>query len=103
MARITIEDCLDNVNNRFELVLAATKRARDLSFGRVESSVPVDNDKFTVVALREIAAGNYNYDQYLQEICEKEVSAKDGMHHFNRNVNLEAKHESKQESNTEAE
>lgn len=74
VARITIEDCLDNVNNRFELVLAATKRARDLSFGRVEATVPLDNDKFTVVALREIAAGNYSYDKYLQDITEREVS-----------------------------
>ena len=72
VARITIEDCLDHVNNRFELVLAATKRARDLSFGRVEPTVPVDNDKFTVVALREIAEGHYSYDQYLHEISDKE-------------------------------
>ena len=98
MARITIEDCLDNVNNRFELVLAATKRARDLSFGRVESSVPIDNDKFTVVALREIAAGNYSYDKYLQEICEKEVSSRDGIGSANKAVNIE----SNKESGTEA-
>lgn len=77
MARITIEDCLDHVDNRFELVLAATKRARDLSFGRVESTVPIDNDKFTVVALREIADGQYNYDQYLQEINEREFVGAD--------------------------
>ena len=77
MARITIEDCLDHVDNRFELVLAATKRARDLSFGRVESTVPIDNDKFTVVALREIAAGQYNYEQYLQEINEREFVGAD--------------------------
>ncbi len=77
MARITIEDCLDHVDNRFELVLAATKRARDLSFGRVESTVPIDNDKFTVVALREIAAGQYNYEQYLQEINEREFGGAD--------------------------
>lgn len=54
MARITVEDCLDNVENRFELVLLATKRARQLSNG-AESLVPWDNDKPTVVALREIS------------------------------------------------
>ncbi len=56
MARITVEDCLDNVDNRFSLVLVATKRARELANGK-EPLVPVKNDKPTVVALREIAAG----------------------------------------------
>jgi len=56
MARITVEDCLDHVDNRFELVLLATKRARQVSYGR-EPMVPLENDKPTVVALREIAAG----------------------------------------------
>jgi DNA-directed RNA polymerase subunit omega len=56
MARITVEDCLDHSNNRFDLVLLATKRARQLA-GGVEPLLPVDNDKPTVVALREIAAG----------------------------------------------
>lgn len=57
MARITVEDCLDNVANRFELVLVATKRARKLEIGGAEPSVPWENDKPTVVALREIASG----------------------------------------------
>lgn len=56
MARITVEDCLGNVDNRFELVLAAAKRARQLSDG-AEPHLPWENDKVTVVALREIAAG----------------------------------------------
>ena len=56
MARITVEDCLDNVDNRFQLVLVATKRARQLSDG-AEPLVQVDNDKPTVIALREIADG----------------------------------------------
>lgn len=56
MARITVEDCLDNVDNRFQLVLVATKRARQISDG-AEPLVEVDNDKPTVVALREIAEG----------------------------------------------
>ena len=54
MARVTVEDCLDNVDNRFQLVLAASKRARQLAMG-YEPLVPWDDDKPTVVALREIA------------------------------------------------
>jgi DNA-directed RNA polymerase subunit omega len=56
MARVTVEDCLDNVDNRFQLVLVATKRARQLASG-VEPFVPWENDKPTIVALREIADG----------------------------------------------
>ncbi len=54
MARITVEDCLDHIPNRFDLVLVASKRARQLSHGK-EPNVPWNNDKPTVVALREIA------------------------------------------------
>lgn len=54
MARITVEDCLEVVGNRFELVLMATKRARQLSKG-AEPVVTTTNDKPSVVALREIA------------------------------------------------
>lgn len=56
MARVTVEDCLDNVDNRFQLVLVATKRARQLANGR-DAMVDWENDKPTVVALREIAEG----------------------------------------------
>ena len=56
MARITVEDCLDNVENRFQLVLVATRRARQVIAG-AEPCVPRENDKPTVVALREIADG----------------------------------------------
>lgn len=56
MARITVEDCLDRVDNRFELVLIAARRARDLALGK-EALVPWENDKPTVVALRELAEG----------------------------------------------
>ncbi len=56
MARITVEDCLDNVDNRFQLVLVATKRARQLALGSTPL-VEAENDKPTVLALREIAAG----------------------------------------------
>jgi DNA-directed RNA polymerase subunit omega len=54
MARITVEDCLEVVNNRFELVLMATKRARQVAKG-AQAAVVGDNDKPTVIALREIA------------------------------------------------
>lgn len=54
MARVTVEDCLEFVDNRFELVHFATKRARQLANG-AEPLVEVDNDKPTVIALREIA------------------------------------------------
>ncbi len=56
MARVTVEDCLDNVDNRFQLVLVATRRARQLIAG-AEPCVPKGNDKPTVLALREIAGG----------------------------------------------
>ncbi len=57
MARVTVEDCLMNVENRFQLVLIAAKRARQLSIGGAEPIIPWENDKPTVVALRELAAG----------------------------------------------
>ena len=57
MARVTVEDCLKNVDNRFELVLVAAKRARELMLTGVNPTVDWDNDKATVVALREIAKG----------------------------------------------
>lgn len=57
MARVTIEDCLDAVDNRFELVLVASKRARQLAKGIAEPLVEEDGDKPTVLALREIASG----------------------------------------------
>jgi DNA-directed RNA polymerase subunit omega len=56
MARITVEDCLENIDNRFELVLTATKRARQIGHG-AEPLVKEENDKPTVIALREIAEG----------------------------------------------
>ncbi len=57
MARITVEDCLENVDNMFELVLIASKRARQLANG-ADAKVEWENDKPTVVALREIADGH---------------------------------------------
>tara|TARA_Y100000385_G_C12496286_1_gene385290 strand:- start:94 stop:444 length:351 start_codon:yes stop_codon:yes gene_type:complete len=57
MARITVEDCLKNVDNRFELVMVSSKRARQIALGEKEALVPIENDKPTVVALREIEQG----------------------------------------------
>ncbi len=57
MARITVEDCLEHVDNRFELVLVGTKRARQLATGGKEPMVPEENDKPTVIALRDIEEG----------------------------------------------
>lgn len=55
MARITVEDCLDKVENRFELVMVASKRARQIATGGKDPLVSADSDKPTVIALREIA------------------------------------------------
>ncbi len=57
MARVTVEDCLPYVQNRFDLVIKAAKRAHLLQMGAADPLVPINNDKPTVVALREIAAG----------------------------------------------
>lgn len=62
MARVTVEDCLDQLDNRFELVLVAAKRARQLARRTSEPMISEDNDKPTVLALREIAAGHINRD-----------------------------------------
>lgn len=67
MARVTVEDCLDNVDNRFELVMLATKRARQLATGGKEPKVAWENDKPTVVALREIASGLVDENVVQQE------------------------------------
>lgn len=56
MARITVEDCLQNVDNRFDLVLLATRRARQLENGH-EPMIDEEGDKPTVIALREISEG----------------------------------------------
>ena len=56
MARVTVDDCLDNLDNRFELVLVAARRARQISNG-LEPKLRQENDKPTVIALREISEG----------------------------------------------
>ena len=62
MARVTVEDCLENVENRFELVMVSSKRARQLANEGKEAMVPLEDDKPTVLALREIADGFVNAD-----------------------------------------
>lgn len=66
MARVTVEDCLDKVENRFKLIILASKRARQLA-GGTEPLVEWENDKPTVVALREIAESLITED-YLKEV-----------------------------------
>jgi len=70
MARVTVEDCLEHIDNRFNLVLVAAKRARQLANGR-DATLTWDNDKATVLALREIAEGNITAD------IMKDVSARE--------------------------
>jgi DNA-directed RNA polymerase subunit omega len=71
MARITVEDCLENVDNRFELVLLAAKRARQLDQGQ-DALIDWESDKSTVVALREIADGLVN-SELLKDKGRKEI------------------------------
>ena len=66
MARITIEDCLIKIPNRFELTLAATNRARQISAGS-QPLVDGDRDKPTVIALREVAAGKVGIEMLLKQ------------------------------------
>ena len=76
MARVTVEDCLENVINRYELVLLASKRARQIVLGS-EPLVPPDDDKPTVIALREIAenlVNTGNVDKINQLDTDEELS-----------------------------
>lgn len=75
MARVTVEDCLFAVDNRFDLVLVASRRARQIAMGG-HPLVDPENDKPTVVALREIAAGLMNLE-ILDEIDAKERAAEE--------------------------
>lgn len=74
MARVTVEDCLENVANRFELVMVASKRARQLATGGKEPMVAEESDKATVLALREIAGGHVNADILARE---EEINAEE--------------------------
>ena len=66
MARVTIEDCIDKLPNRFELVLLAAHRARNIALGQ-QITVDRDNDKDPVVSLREIASTSINSDDLREE------------------------------------
>lgn len=70
MARITVEDCLSKIDNQFDLVMVAAKRARRIANG-ADPLVELENDKPTVVALREIAAGLIN-EEILAEMAQPE-------------------------------
>jgi len=81
MARVTVEECLDFVDNRFELVLVAAKRAHQLSSGGYRSTLDVGKDKPTVVALREIEAGLINASILTEEYAmEEELTAQQKVH-----------------------
>ena len=69
MARVTVEDCIDKVSNRFELVLLAAHRARMISSG-IEPSLDRDNDKNPVLALREIAVETVTFDELMESTIE---------------------------------
>lgn len=71
MARVTVEDCLKHVENRFDLVIKASQRAHVLELGSGDAMVALDNDKPTVLALREIAAG-YDVTATKARTAEKE-------------------------------
>ena len=74
MARVTVEDCLDNVDNRFALVILSAQRARQLLKG-AKPSVDHTKNKAAVTSLREIAAGNVYSDKDLVDVLTKEIAA----------------------------
>jgi DNA-directed RNA polymerase subunit omega len=92
MARITVEDCVAKVPNKFQLVLVAAKRARQLANG-AEAMVPWENDKPTVVALREIAEGFITEsileerDQAMEELRELESAVSSAVSNMQRDMN----------------
>ena len=78
MARVTVEDCLDKVENRFELVLVAAKRAHQLNSGNYRTTLDAAKDKPTVLALREIEAGLIDASILTEEYAmEEELNAQD--------------------------
>ena len=78
MARVTVEDCSDKVENRFELVLVAAKRAHQLNSGGYRTTLDVGKDKPTVLALREIEAGLIDNSILTEEYTmEQELKAQD--------------------------
>ncbi len=86
MARVTVEDCLQQIDNRFEMVILAARRARQLSDG-AEPMIPTQNDKPTVIALREIAARKINVDD-LDRIEDQQNRSSRDMEILDLNRNL---------------
>ena len=86
MARVTVEDCVQQVPNRFELVLIAAKRARKLTNGSAQSVLDWENDKATVLALREIAAGYQFSDEETEQTGHDVVLAGAVSDMHNRNI-----------------
>ena len=85
MARITVEDCLKQIPNRYEMVKLAAKRVKQLAGDGREPTVDPEDDKPTVIALREIAAGlvtfdnidSFNFDALEEELSEQLISDED--------------------------
>ncbi len=73
MARITVEDCLDHVDNRFELVMVGSKRARQIAVEGRPALVDEENDKPTVIALREIELGLVTADILTEVVQDYEI------------------------------
>ena len=84
MARVTVEDCLKYIPNRFDLILVAAKRAHQLSSGGFKSTLDVGKDKPTIVALREIEEGLIDQSILTEEYeMEEELSAQDQINQQN--------------------
>jgi len=84
MARITVEDCLDHVDNRFELVMVATKRARQIATQGKDPLVEVGDDKPAVIALKEIEQGlidpkNLDVEEEVVDELTEELAAEFGL------------------------
>lgn len=86
MARVTVEDCLEHVENRFDLVLKAAERAHNLELGAADPIVEKDNDKPTVIALREIAAGLLSQQAAAELAKAEETQADIAGSYFSDNV-----------------
>jgi len=71
MARVTVEDCLQHVDNRFELIMVASKRARQIANQGADVRVAEDNDKPTVLALRELAENAISVDEIMSTPIEE--------------------------------
>jgi len=70
MARVTVEDCLDKLPTRYDLIILAAKRARQLAVGGRKATLEWQNDKATVMALREIEAGTVTADNINDQVVD---------------------------------